>query len=67
VVEYCRHALQTGEPDEDGQYAVLYTLSAPHRPKVPGRDEMGALPHSHLEYGSLQRIVRSGRADPWAA
>lgn len=67
VVEYCARMLEGGQPDEEGQYAILYTLETPHRPRVAGRDEMGALPHSHLEFDSLKRIVQSGRADPWAA
>jgi hypothetical protein len=64
VVAYSRLALETGDPDEEGQYAILYTLGAPYLPRVPGCDEMGALPHTHLEYESLERIMRSGRTDP---
>jgi len=37
------------EPGDEGVYAILYRLDGPFLPEVAGRDEMGRLPHIHLE------------------
>jgi len=57
--------LARGMPDEEGVYAILYRLDGEFLPIVAGRDEMGRLPHIHLEDHHLAFAARAGVAALW--
>lgn len=49
-------------PGANGVYGTLYRLDGEFRPQVPGRDEMGRLPHVHLQARDLALVARAGVA-----
>jgi hypothetical protein len=57
--------LGRGTPNADGVYGNLYRLDGEFSPKVAGRDEMGRLPHLHLEARDLAYAARAGVAALW--
>ena len=57
--------LSARAPDSDGVYGVLYRLDAPFWSAVAGRDEMGRLPHIHLEAHHLAAVARAGVTALW--
>jgi hypothetical protein len=58
-------ALGAREADSDGAYGILYRIEAPFLPAVAGADEMGRLPHVHLEARHLAAAVQSGTSALW--
>lgn len=58
-------ALARREPDPEGVYSILYRVDAEFLPDVPGRDEMGQLPHIHLDADDLAFAARAGVAALW--
>ncbi|MFL5541493.1 MAG: hypothetical protein ACJ8J0_21075 [Longimicrobiaceae bacterium] len=58
-------ALSAGEADSDGAYGILYRIEAPFLPAVAGGDEMGRLPHVHLEAHHLAAAAQAGIAALW--
>lgn len=58
--------LAVGAPDEDGVYGNLYRLDGEFVPEVLGRDEMGRLPHIHLEAHHLALVERAGIGALWS-
>lgn len=57
--------LERGEQNVDGVYGNLYRLDGEFLPEVPGRDEMGRLPHIHLEADNFALAERAGVAALW--
>ncbi|MBB4634077.1 hypothetical protein [Longimicrobium terrae] len=52
-------------PDPEGVYGNLYRIDAELLPEVPGRDEMGRLPHIHLRADDLALAAEAGVAALW--
>ena len=52
-------------PNADGVYGDLYRLDGEFLPAVAGRDEMGRLPHIHLDARDLAYAARAGVAALW--
>ena len=59
--------LQFGSLDEEDRKITVYRVVGPFHPKVPGRDEMGRLPHTHAGAAEATRLVDSGIALLWSA
>ena len=57
--------LAQAAPDADGVYGNLYRLDGEFLPKVAGRDEMGRLPHVHLQARDLAFVASAGVAALW--
>jgi hypothetical protein len=51
--------------DDDWCYVNLYRLSGEFLPGEPGRDDMGRLPHWHIDNADLDAIARGGPAMLW--
>lgn len=51
--------------DESGVFVNLYRVPGKWRPKKPGWDYMGALPHEHVTAGTLQNIRKFGFDSLW--
>lgn len=71
TADEAREALVDGaagmQPDREGNFCDLYRVDGEYLPKIPGGDEMGRLPHWHLEATHLAAIARSGIATLWTA
>ncbi len=52
--------VQFGSLDDDERKITVYRIVGAFLPKVPGRDEMGRLPHKHAGAAEAARIADSG-------
>lgn len=54
-----------GASDESAKDVTVYAFPEPFVPIVPGRDEMGRIPHWHVGAADAERIRRDGLAALW--
>jgi hypothetical protein len=52
-------------PDAHGVYGNLYRLEATFLPALVGRDEMGRIPHVHLEARHITAVAQGGIRALW--
>src|SRR5262245_52833636 len=60
-----QYAGQQWRDDEDWCYANLYRIAEDWRPKRPGSDYMGILPHHHVTNFTLESVARDGVESLW--
>lgn len=65
IAELTRYAGERGKHDDDWCYTNLYRIAGAWRPKSPGSDSMGALPHHHVTNSILDWIEREGFQALW--
>jgi len=65
IAELKLYAGNLREDDEDWCYTNLYRIAGDWRPKRPGTDEMGALPHHHVTNFTLECVEQSGFESLW--
>jgi hypothetical protein len=65
VAELKQYATERRREDEDWCYTNLYRITDDWRPRRPGADSMGALPHYHVNNGILRCVEQDGFESLW--
>lgn len=54
-----------GNHDEEWCYTNLYRVESDLKPKIPGKDYMGLMPHHHIDNDTLSEIKDNGFDSLW--